>query len=47
MTFDISATIAYINPVYSGNPLMSTFANSEDTDAMQHDAAFHQCLHCL
>ena len=26
---------------------MSTFANSEDTDEMQHDAAFHQGLHCL
>ena len=26
---------------------MSTFANSEDLDEMQHDAAFHQGLHCL
>ena len=26
---------------------MSTFANSEDPDEMQHDAAFHQGLHCL
>ena len=26
---------------------MSTIANSEDTDEMQHDAAFHQGLHCL
>ena len=26
---------------------MSTLANSEDPDEMQHNAAFHQCLHCL
>ena len=26
---------------------MSTFANSEDPDEMQHDAAFHLGLHCL
>ena len=26
---------------------MSTFANSEDPDEMQHNAAFHQDLHCL
>ena len=26
---------------------MSTFANSEDPDVMQHYAAFHQGLHCL
>ena len=32
----------YINPSLTGN-----FANSEDTDEMQHNAAFHQCLHCL
>ena len=25
---------------------MSTFANSKDPDEMQHDAAFHQGLHC-
>ena len=25
---------------------MSTFANSEDPDEMQHYAAFHQSLHC-
>ena len=36
-----------INNLYSGNPLMSTFANSEDQDEMQHNAAFHQGLHCL
>ena len=26
---------------------MDTLANSEDPDEMQHNAAFHQCLHCL
>ena len=26
---------------------MCTFANSEDQDEMQHDAAFHQRLNCL
>ena len=26
---------------------MGTLANSEDQDEMQHDAAFHQGLHCL
>ena len=28
-------------------PLKEFFANSEDPDEMQHDAAFHQGLHCL
>ena len=36
-----------LNPLYSGNPLTSTFANSEDPDKMQHYAAFHQGLHFL
>ena len=26
---------------------MGTLANSEDADKMQHNAAFHQGLHCL
>ena len=26
---------------------MSTIANSKDPDEMQHNAAFHQGLHCL
>ena len=26
---------------------MGTFANSEDPDEMQHNAAFYQGLHCL
>ena len=25
---------------------MSTFVNSEDLDEMQHNATFHQGLHC-
>ena len=35
------------NPLYTGNTLMGTLANSEDPDEMQHNAAFHQGLHCL
>ena len=35
------------DPLYSKNPIMGTFANSEDPDEMQHNAAFHQRLHCL
>ena len=35
-----------LNPLYTGNPYMSTFANSEDPDEMQHNA-FDQGLHCL
>ena len=27
--------------------IRSTFANSEDPDEMQHNASFHQGLHCL
>ena len=26
---------------------MGTLANSADIAEMQHNAAFHQCLHCL
>ena len=26
---------------------MATLTNSKDQDEMQHDAAFHQDLHCL
>ena len=33
--------------MYTGNPLTDILANSEDQDEMQHDAAFHQDLHCL
>ena len=29
------------------DPLKITFANSEDPDEMQHNAAFHLGLHCL
>ena len=34
-------------PLYSGNPSAGTLTNSEDPDEMQHNAAFHQDLHCL
>ena len=34
-------------PLYTGNPYTGTLANSEDTDEMQLNAAFHQGLHCL
>ena len=37
----------FINPLHSGNPYISTFANIEDTDEMQHHALFRQGLHCL
>ena len=36
-----------IKPLYTGNPLMGSFAYSEDPDEMQHNAAFHLDLHCL
>ena len=36
-----------LNPLYNGNPLSGTLVNSEDPDEMQHNAAFHQGLHCL
>ena len=35
------------NPLYSGKPETCTLANTEDPDEMQHNAAFHQDLHCL
>ena len=31
----------------TGNPETRPFANSEDPDEMQHNAAFHQGLHGL
>ena len=33
--------------MYTGNPLTGTLISSEDPDEMQHNAAFHQGLHCL
>ena len=33
--------------MYTGNLLRGTLANSKDPDEMQHNAAFHQGLHCL
>ena len=37
----------HFKPLYSGHPLLSTYTNSEDPDEMQHNAAFHQSLHCV
>ena len=34
-------------PFVFGKPLNEYFCNSEDPDEMQHNAAFHQGLHCL
>ena len=31
----------------TGNPLTDMLANSEDSDEMQHNAAFHKGLQCL
>ena len=45
--FIIYFWVIYLNPLYTGNPLRGTLANSEDPDEMQHYAAFHQGLHCL
>ena len=36
-----------IKPYVFGKPLNGSFTNSEDPDEMQHNAAFHQDLHCL
>ena len=36
-----------VNPCHSGHLQTGTLANSEDTDEMPHNAAFHQGLHCL
>ena len=38
--------VASVSPLYSRNPKTSTFANSEDPYKVQHNAAFHQGLHC-
>ena len=45
--FNDQYCLAVFNPLYTGNPQMGTLVNSEDVDEMQHNAAFHQCLHCL
>ena len=36
-----------INPLFTGNPYGGPLANSEDPDEMQHNAEFHQGMHCL
>ena len=37
----------FLNPFYTGNPNKGTLTKIEDPDEMQHNAAFHQGLHCL
>ena len=37
----------FVNAFYIGNPITGTLANSDDSDEMQHNAEFHQGLHCL
>ena len=36
-----------INPLFSGNPQIDTFTNSEDPDELLHNVAFYQGLHYL
>ena len=36
-----------LNPLCTGDFSMRSLGNSEDSDEMQHNAAFHQGLHCL
>ena len=49
--FEKSYVPSALNPLYAGKTLnqmpMGTFTNREDPDEMQHDASFHQGLHCL
>ena len=49
MHFEITVELKRnrIYPFVYGKPLKGTFANSEDPDEMQHNAAFHQGLHCF
>ena len=35
------------NHLYTSDSYMHTLGNNEDPDEMQHNAAFHQGLHCL
>ena len=39
--------LIYLIPFEYWKPLNGYLANSEDPDEMQHNAAFHQGLHCL
>ena len=49
--FSISSYISTVfipfNPLYTETPLTNTFGSSENPGEMQHNAAFHQGLHCL
>ena len=44
--FGRASLIHAFDPLYMGKPLNEYFY-SEDPDEMQHNAAFHQDLHCL
>ena len=36
-----------LHPLNTGYPITGTLTKSEGPDKMQHNAAFHQVLHCL
>ena len=42
-----SYIILLINPLYTGKTETGTFTNSEDTDKILRNVAFHQDLQCL
>ena len=46
-SFSAKLQIFRSNPLYTGNPKTGTLAYSVDPEEMQHNAAFHQGLHCL
>ena len=41
ITFNVQMGLSF-NPMYTGKPLMGTFINSEDSDEMSHNGAFHR-----
>ena len=43
----VSGYIIFKNCIILSEDLFITFANSEDPDEMQYNAAFHLGLHCL
>ena len=47
MSHKKDAILIWVNPLYSGYLYLGSLANSEDPDEIQHNAAFHQGLHCL
>ena len=43
MHFSLEPSILFkFNPLRTGNPSIGTLANSEDSDEMPHNTAFHQ-----